>query len=83
METLNHVGRQEIGVYSERSFNDDPNIEEFYGQYTTGDNTNEFTIFLHIKENPTQSGSVSWDKLPGVWHARSRADTLNYWSTKC
>jgi len=25
-ETLNHIGRQELGVYAERSFNDDPNL---------------------------------------------------------
>jgi Hydrazine synthase alpha subunit middle domain len=57
LETLNHVGRQEIGLYSERNFNDDPNVEEFYGQYTTGINQNEFTIFLHIKEDPLTPGT--------------------------
>ena len=57
METLNHIGRQEIGLYSERSFNDDPNVQEFYGQYSTGINQNEFTIFLHIKEKPTTPGT--------------------------
>lgn len=56
LETLNHLGRQEVGIYSERSFNDDPNVQEFYGQYTTGQNQNEFDIFLHIKERPTQPG---------------------------
>jgi hypothetical protein len=56
METLNHIGRQEIGIYSERSFNDDPNVEEFYGQYNTGENENEFNIFLHIKEDPLNAG---------------------------
>lgn len=57
METLNHIGRQEVGLYSERSFNNDPNVQEFYGQYSTGQNQNEFTIFLHIKESPTQPGN--------------------------
>ncbi|MCB0320062.1 MAG: hypothetical protein KDD60_03995, partial [Bdellovibrionales bacterium] len=57
LETLNHVGRQEIGIYSERSFNDDPNVEESYGQYTTGKNTNDFTIFLHMKELTTTPGT--------------------------
>jgi hypothetical protein len=56
LETLNHIGRQEVGLYSERSFNNDPNLQEFYGQYTTGSNQNEFNIFLHIKENPTTAG---------------------------
>lgn len=57
LETLNHVGRQEIGIYSERSFNNDPNIQEFYGQYSTGQNQNEFVIFLHIKEKPNLAGT--------------------------
>lgn len=56
LETLNHIGRQEVGLYSERSFNDDPNVEEFYGQYTTGANQNEFTIMLHIHESQVQQG---------------------------
>lgn len=57
LETLNHVGRQEIGVYSNRSFNDDSSLEEFSaGQYPTGANQNSFDIFLHIKEKPTQAG---------------------------
>ena len=25
-ETLNHIGRQEFGIYSDPSFNDDPNL---------------------------------------------------------
>lgn len=57
LETLNHIGRQEIGLYSERNFNNDPNVQEFYGQYSTGQNQNEFTIFLHIKEDPTTPGT--------------------------
>ena len=56
LETLNHIGRQEVGLYTERSFNNDPNVEEFYGQYNTGQNSNDFTIFLHIKESPTEPG---------------------------
>lgn len=57
LETLNHIGRQEIGLYSERSFNDDSNVQEFYGQYSTGQNQNDFTIFLHIRERPTTPGT--------------------------
>lgn len=57
LETLNHIGRQEIGLYSERNFNNDPNVQEFYGQYSTGQNQNEFTIFLHIKEDPNTPGT--------------------------
>lgn len=57
LETLNHIGRQEVGLYVERSFNDDPNVQEFYGQYSAGVNQNEFTIFLHIKEDPAHPGN--------------------------
>jgi len=64
LETLNHVGRQEIGLYSERSFNDDANVQEFYGQYTTGQNSKSFTIFLHIKENPQQAGTYLGTHCP-------------------
>ena len=57
LETLNHIGRQEIGLYSERSFNNDPNVQEFYSQYATGNNKNRFSIFLHIKEDPLVAGT--------------------------
>ncbi len=57
LETLNHIGRQEIRLYSNRNFNDDPNVEEFYGQYATGANQNDFVIFLHIKELPNSPGT--------------------------
>jgi len=56
LETLNHIGRQEIGNYIERSFNTDSNVQEFYSQYQTGANTKDFTLFLHIKEDPTNPG---------------------------
>lgn len=57
LETLNHIGRHEIGNYIERSFNNDENLEEFYGQYQTGVNQSSFEIFLHIKESPTEPGT--------------------------
>ncbi|MCC6952736.1 MAG: hypothetical protein IT290_01320 [Deltaproteobacteria bacterium] len=57
LETLQHIGRQEVGLYVERNFNDDPNVQEFYGQYDVGQNENDFTIFLHIKENPLVPGT--------------------------
>lgn len=64
LETLNHLGRQEIGIYSDRSFNDDSNLEEFYGQYLTGQNKNQFEIFLHIKEDPTHPGTYLGTNCP-------------------
>lgn len=64
LETLNHIGRHEVGGYIERSFNDDPNVEEFYGQYPTGANTNEFEIMLHLKENPAVPGTYFGTNCP-------------------
>lgn len=64
LETLNHIGRQEVGLYSERSFNNDPNVQEFYGQYSTGQNTKDFTIFLHIKEDPLEGGRYLGTSCP-------------------
>jgi len=78
LETLNHVGRQEIGLYIERNFNDDPNVQEFYGQYTTGINQNEFEIFLHIKEQPTQAGLYIGTSCPEFGtHSAGQILTIN------
>ncbi len=55
-ETLNHVGRHEIGgSYASRSFINDPNIQELYyfgGNY----NTNTIENFLQIREDPRTPG---------------------------
>lgn len=64
LETLNHIGRQEVGLYTDRSFNDDPNVQEFYGQYPTGVNENDFVIFLHVKELPGTPGTYVGTSCP-------------------
>jgi hypothetical protein len=56
-ETLNHIGRHELGVYSERSFNDDPNLTYLPG----GTRANTYLIrgdggLFHIKESPATPG---------------------------
>jgi hypothetical protein len=60
-ETLNHVGRQELGIYSDPSFNDDPNLTYLPG----GTHANQYQLrgdggLLHIKESLA---------TPGVYYA--------------
>ncbi len=54
-EVLNHLGRHELAGYMAQSFNDDPNLVEFYKQYPRT-NLNEITNMLQIKEDPTRGG---------------------------
>jgi hypothetical protein len=56
METLNHVGRHELFSYIRRTFNDDPNIEEYYGQYSRV-NKNSIENFLQIRESRLYRGT--------------------------
>ncbi|MBL7662122.1 hypothetical protein JNK13_05155 [bacterium] len=55
-ETLNHVGRHELAGYFDRSFNDDPNLDEFYDS-STRFNQNPMDIFLHLSEDPLNPGT--------------------------
>ena len=54
-ETLNHVGRHELSGYINRSFNNDPNVQEFYNPAVTL-NPNRLNSFLHIREDPQHPG---------------------------
>jgi hypothetical protein len=56
-ETLNHIGRQEFGIYADRSFDDDPNLTYLAG----GTHANQYQLrgdggMLHIKESPATPG---------------------------
>jgi hydrazine synthase alpha subunit-like protein len=56
-ETLNHIGRQEFGIYSDPSFDDDPNLTYLPG----GTHANQYQLrgdggLLHIKESPATPG---------------------------
>lgn len=55
-ETLNHIGRHELSGYFPQSFNDDPNLVEYYGQMPRF-NPNEIDNFLQIKESPINPGT--------------------------
>ncbi len=54
-ETLNHIGRHELSGYFPQSFNNDPNLVEYYGQISRF-NQNEITNLLQIKEDPLNAG---------------------------
>lgn len=56
-ETLNHIGRQELGVYAERSFNDDPNLTYL----PAGTHANQYELrgdggLLHMRESAVTPG---------------------------
>jgi hypothetical protein len=56
-ETLNHIGRQEFGIYSDPSFDDDPNLTYLAG----GSHANTYQLrgdggLLHIKESAATPG---------------------------
>ena len=55
-ETLNHIGRQEIGgSYASASFTNDPNLYDMY-YYGANYNTNTIDNFLNVREDPTVPG---------------------------
>jgi hypothetical protein len=54
-ETLNHVGRHELYDYMNQSFNNDPNLREFYNAAVTH-NPNRIFSFLHMREDPQNPG---------------------------
>ena len=57
-ETLNHVGRQELGgSYSSAAFSDDPNVTELYF-FGNKPNTNTINNFLQLRESPTSPGLI-------------------------
>lgn len=56
-ETLNHIGRHELGVYAERVFKDDPNLS--YLPFGTRANTYQLSGdggLFHIREDVQQPG---------------------------
>lgn len=63
METLNHIGRHELVEYIGRSFTNDPNVIEYYGQYPR---TNQYPIesLFQITEDPLQAGSYYGVQAP-------------------
>jgi hypothetical protein len=56
-ETLNHVGRHELHDYFERSFTDDPNLEDFIDDVFGRANPNPILNFFQIAEDPESPGT--------------------------
>jgi hypothetical protein len=55
-ETVNHIGRHEIGgSYASASFTNDPNIQDLY-YYGANYNTNIIDNFLQVREDPNVQG---------------------------
>lgn len=55
-ETLNHIGRHEIGgSYASASFTNDPNLQDLY-YFGANYNTNTVDNFLEIREDPSTPG---------------------------
>lgn len=57
-EVLNHLGRHEFGTYIERTFDNDPNVIEFYRQYGNRLSYDPiFTGIFQMKEAPAAPGT--------------------------
>lgn len=55
-ETLNHIGRQELGgSYRSAAFSNDPNVTELY-YFGNKPNTNTINNFIHPRESATERG---------------------------
>ncbi len=55
-ETVNHIGRHELHSYFDRSFNNDPSLDEFFGQAMHRTNANPIESLHQIRENPLVPG---------------------------
>lgn len=52
---LNHLGRHELHSYFPRALTDDPNLDDFYGQFSRT-NPNSITNLFQIEEDPAHPG---------------------------
>ncbi len=55
-EVLNHLGRHELHSYFPRALTDDPNLDDFYGQFSRT-NPNSITNLFQIEEDPAHPGT--------------------------
>lgn len=75
-ETINHIGRHELHGYFDRSFNDDDNLEEHYGQQGPP-YQREIANFLQIHEDPAHPGRYYGIDAPEFGtHAAGQVITL-------
>ena len=75
-ETINHIGRHELHGYFDRSFNDDDNLEEHYGEQGEP-YQREIENFLQIHEDPRTPGLYFGVDAPEfTTHAAGQVITL-------
>ena len=55
-ETVNHIGRQELASFFDRSFTDDGNLRAFTAQGSGRVNPNSILDMVQMSEDPTQAG---------------------------
>ena len=80
LETLAHIGRHELHGYFNRSFNDDPNLEEFIcGDGSCGRfNPHAIANLLQIRESATAPGTYFGIDAPEFYtHAGGHLVALN------
>jgi hypothetical protein len=77
LELLNHLGRHELQAYIPRSRNDDPNLEDFYGQYPRT-NQNSIGNILQLSEDPRTPGRyIGIDAPEFTTHGSGQLIALN------
>lgn len=54
-EVISHLGRHELHGYIPRTFTNDPNLDDYYGQYSRF-NQNEIESMFHLAEDPLTPG---------------------------
>ncbi len=64
LETLNHIGRQELKDYANRSFNNDPNLVEIIAGVTPRLNQNPVSNLFHFSESPNVAGDFYATNAP-------------------
>lgn len=58
LETLNHIGRHELGSYFPQSFTSDPNLNEFIGELNPySDNDYPVANLFQLREDPVNLGT--------------------------
>jgi hypothetical protein len=72
-ETLNHIGRHEMGGYIDRAFDDDPNLEDTTYNPFTANQVHYYQGFFQIQEDPTHPGEFLGVDCPEFgFHASGR-----------
>jgi len=77
-ETLNHIGRHELGEYFDRTFNDDPNLAEFIDETSGRTNTRAVGNVLQLRESPITPGRFFGIDAPEFYtHSAGQVIAIN------